>query len=313
MPVQNWLQAQAVRGFVTFLSLHWPRLLQMKSLWIPSSAEKAGAPTGTDTSRAMEQLSSTWHLPSANLECRGRKVLSVVGMSLPVFGLLGDNRFNLLWQCFSPGGNLPKHPAFFTFSSVLVCFSVSTMGSFYVFYMHVCVCVFIPNNPHCLAWIHQTKLVCCFGSQVKCMYDLFFKPKYWLCQVLGKPLYMHSVTLFALQNNPLRWVLLSTPFHRWGNWYLEMTCPEGTLLVRGSVAPEPRLWSRPFPHTSASDRTWFSCQICPYSCDLESDISSQSPSESVKWWQRYLFLIIIIRKELEYMIYLSQFHLRELL
>lgn len=48
---------------------------------MPSSAKKAGAPTGTDTLQAMEQLCSTWHLPSAHLECTGRKVLSDVGMS----------------------------------------------------------------------------------------------------------------------------------------------------------------------------------------------------------------------------------------
>lgn len=159
MPVQTWLQAQAVRGFVKFLSLPWPRLLQMKSLWIPSSAEEAGAPTGTDTSRAMEQLSSTWHLPSANLVCRGRKVLSVVGMSLPVFGLLGDNRFNLLWQCFSPGGNLPKHPAFFTFSSVLVCFPGLTMGSCSVFYMHMCVCLSPITHIAWVGFIRSSKYV----------------------------------------------------------------------------------------------------------------------------------------------------------
>lgn len=159
MSAQNWLQAPSVKGFVKFLSLHWPRLLQTEVLWIPSSAKKAGAPIGTDTSQAMEQLSSTWHLPSANLECTGRKLLSDVGMSLPVFALLGD-KFNLLSQCFPPGENLPKRPAFFTFRSIACLLSSFYHGEFPCV-LCVYVCVFTPWKPTfpCLDSLDQVSVL----------------------------------------------------------------------------------------------------------------------------------------------------------
>lgn len=64
-------------------------------------------------------------------------------------------------------------------------------------------------------------------------------------------------------------MLLLTPFHRWRNWYVEMTCPKGTELAGGILASEPMLWFRPNTTTLASlasGRTWFTYQICPYSC-----------------------------------------------
>ena len=146
MPVQNWLQAQPIRTFVKCLSLPWPWLLQTEAFEFHHLQRKLGHLQRVMSPRPMEQPSSTWHLPSSSLECSGRKVHSDIGMSWPVFGLLGDSRFNLFWQSFSPGGNLSKQPAFITFSTLPVCFPVFPMGSFCVFCVCVCVCVY-PQEP----------------------------------------------------------------------------------------------------------------------------------------------------------------------
>lgn len=158
LPVQNWLQAQAVRGFVKFLSLRWPRLLQTEDLWIPSSAEKAGAPTGTDTSRVMEQLSSTWHLPSANLECTGKKkffqMLAWVCLCLGFWEITGLICFD---SAFPQEGIYPNTlPSSHSASQILIYFPVLTVGEFLcAFYAYVCVC--LPPITH-IVWFGFIRL-----------------------------------------------------------------------------------------------------------------------------------------------------------
>lgn len=131
------------------------------------------------------------------------------------------------------------------------------------------------------------------------MCDPSLKPKYQFCQVLANLFICTASHCLLFTTSPLQWVLLLSPFHRWGNWYLETTYPKGS---------KPLLWSRPYYHKLwvTWNLVYLSFAVWPW----ESDFSSQSPSKTVTWWQRYLFLIII-RNKLEYRIDLSQFHLRE--
>lgn len=221
MPVQNWLQAQAVRGFVRFLSLHWPRLLQTEGLWIPSSAKKAGVPTDwrlTGHRTAFQHL----HPPSAKLECTGGKfvlMLSWAGLCLGFWETTGLVCFD---SASSPGGNLPKYPAVITFSTLLVCVSVFTVESFCVF--RVCMCVYPPGTHIALfAFIRPSSCAVVVHKRKACV--TFLKTKLPTLPSPGQTSLHAQRSTICLQSNPLRWVLLLTPFHRWRNWCLEMPCP----------------------------------------------------------------------------------------
>ena len=194
MPVQSWLQAQPIRSFVRCLSLPWPWLLQTEAVEFHHLQRKLGHLQRLMSPRPMKQPCSTRHLPIASLEGSGRKAHSDTGRSWPVFRRLGDSRFNLLWQCFSPGGNLSKHPAFITFSTLPVCFPVFTMGSFCVFY--VCVCVY-PQEPTLpsLDSLDKVSVLLWFTNRRHVWPSLKTK-----IQTLPSPgQTVHRVTLFALR------------------------------------------------------------------------------------------------------------------
>lgn len=136
MPVWSWLPAQAVRSFVKFLSLCWPRWLQTEDLWISSSEKKIWG------------AYRDWHLTScatdfqqlAPAQCSSRvpqgekffKMLACVCLCLGIRETAGlicfDSAFS---QVKIYPDNLPSSHS----RTLLVCFPPLTTGSFCGFCM----------------------------------------------------------------------------------------------------------------------------------------------------------------------------------